>query len=207
MKDLVILVPDKNTQFALSGALGRPLALGIRPISFDFRTHPGRDGGVRATGVDVLAPERRRFQHALLVFDLEGSGAAPRTTAIDLETSLDAGLQPVWDARGKSIVIAPEVDVWLWGAENALRDALAWTQPQGVRAWLRERAFDFNPKDKPMRPKEAVEALLRLQQTPRSSAMYKTITSRISLARCSDESFLRLRTTLRRWFPAAGARP
>jgi hypothetical protein len=34
MKDLVLLVADKNAQFVLKGALLRPEALGIRRIEF-----------------------------------------------------------------------------------------------------------------------------------------------------------------------------
>ena len=67
MKDLVLLVADKNIQYALKGALGRPEALGIRPIEFEFRVHPGRDGGTRKSGPEVLALEQRRFQHGLQI--------------------------------------------------------------------------------------------------------------------------------------------
>ena len=60
MQDLVVLVADKNMQFALQGALARPQALGVRPFTFAFRSHMGRDGGVRTTGADVLALETTR---------------------------------------------------------------------------------------------------------------------------------------------------
>ncbi len=63
------MVADKNAQFALKGALARPKALGIRRIEFEFRVHPGRDGGARKSGPEVLALERRRFKHGLLVLD------------------------------------------------------------------------------------------------------------------------------------------
>ena len=74
MQDLVVLVADKNMQFALQGALARPQALGVRPFTFAFRSHMGRDGGVRTTGADVLALETTRFRHALMVLDFEGCG-------------------------------------------------------------------------------------------------------------------------------------
>ena len=70
----MLLVADKNAHFALKGALARPEAMGIRPIEFEFRVHPGRDGGTRKTGPELLALERRRFRHGLLVLDYEGSG-------------------------------------------------------------------------------------------------------------------------------------
>lgn len=201
MKDLVILVADKNMQFALRGALGRPEALGIRAVTFDFRPHPGRDGGVRTTGVDMLALERQRFAHALLVFDLEGCGAHPGQTADDLEQVLDQRLGAHWGTQAKAIVITPEVDIWIWGADIALREALHWPLSGDVRDWLQQRGFTFDGRGKPAQPKEALEALVRYCKLPRSSALYEKITSRISLKRCADPAFLRLRTALRTWFP------
>ena len=182
MKDLVILVPDKNTQFV------------------EFRPHPGRDGGARTTGVDVLARERTRFRHALLMFDLEGSGSASTDSAESLQAALDARLAQIWGEDARSIVIAPEVDVWLWGADSVLREALEWKEPQAVRAWLQDHGHVLNSQDKPLRPKEAIEALVRAQNMPRSSALYLKITQRISLRRCSDPAFTRLRSVLQQWF-------
>jgi hypothetical protein len=202
MQDLVILVADKNTQFALRGALRRPEALGVRTISHEFRMHPGRDGGVRTSGVDVLAREHRRFAHALLIFDLEGSGADDTRTALDIESDLDTRLEPVWGGDAKSIVVTPEVDIWLWGTDNALHDVLRWPLKASMRGWLRDRGFGFDASDKPKRPKEAMEAMIPVHRQPRSSALYEKITGKISLRRCADPAFLRLREALRRWFPA-----
>lgn len=200
MRDLVILVADKNMQFAVRGALVRPEALGIRAITHDFRPHPGRDGGARTSGVDVLALERRRFEHALLVFDLEGCGAEPGQSAVDLERLLDRRLTALWGARAKCIVIDPEVDIWLWGADSVLRDVLRWPLAGNIRKWLQARGFVFDALGKPDRPKDAIDALVRFCRLPRSSALYEKITARVSLRRCSDPAFGRLRTALQNWF-------
>lgn len=205
MKDLVVLVADKNMQFALRGALNRPDALGTRPIAHEFRPHVGRDGGVRTSGVEMLARERRRFSHALLVFDLEGSGAREDQTAESLEAALDKQLALQWAGSAKAIVIAPEVDLWLWGSDHVLRDALRWPLAGSIRGWLQARGFAFDAEGKPQRPKEALEALV-VHRQPRSSALYERVTSRISLRRCTDPAFRRLRAALQGWFPAAGAR-
>ncbi len=164
--------------------------------------HPGRDGGVRTGGVDVLARERQRFAHALLVFDLEGSGANDDQSAVDLERSLDAQLEALWGPSAKAIVITPEVDIWIWGTDNALMDVLHWPSEVGMRNWLRERGFEFDANGKPERPKEALEAMIPVHKQPRSSALYEKITRKISLRRCTDPAFLRLRDALRGWFPA-----
>jgi hypothetical protein len=200
MKDLVLLMADKNAQFALKGALGRPEALGIRPIEFEFRVHPGRDGGTRKSGPEVLALERRRFKHALLVLDFEGSGTnLPNTKA--LEAQLDERLSAHWKEAAKSIVIEPELDVWVWGADNAVEAAIEWPAGKSVREWLREKGFAFEANEKPTRPKEALEAALRIPDLPRSSALYQSIAEKISLRRCGDEAFIRLRKQLTNWFP------
>lgn len=124
MRDLVVLVADKNMHFALRGALGRPDAMGTRAIDHEFRTHIGRDGGVRTTGVELLLRDRCRFARALLVVDLEGSGARPDQTAEDLERVLDQELHAQWGPHAKAIVIAPEVDIWL-GLRPPARGATA----------------------------------------------------------------------------------
>lgn len=203
MKDLVLLVADKNAQFALKGALGRPDALGIRPIEFEFLVHPGRDGGARKSGPELLALERRRFRHAMLVVDFEGCGTE-LPEAILLENELDARLAERWDDGAKSIVIEPELDVWVWGTDNAIEPVIEWPSEKGVRQWLQEKGFDFEPNGKPVRPKEALEAALRLPNLPRSSALYQKIAEKISLRRCSDKAFLRLRKQLTNWFPREG---
>jgi hypothetical protein len=199
MKDLVLLIADKNAHFALKGALGRPEALGIRPIEFEFLVHPGRDGGARRTGPEVLALERRRFKHALLVLDFEGCGTdLPNATA--LEAQLDGRLSTHWKEAAKSIVIEPELDVWVWGADNAVEAIIEWPAGKRVREWLRERGFTFEANEKPTRPKEALEAALRIPGLPRSSALYQAIAERISLRHCGDEGFIRLRNQLLGWF-------
>ena len=111
MQDLVLLVADKQMEFALRGALSRPQALQIRPISFEFRSHMGRDGGVRATGPEVLFGERSRFAHALMLLDHEGCGQ--ENLGVDvLEAELDRRLHANWGPNAKAIVIEPEVDVF-----------------------------------------------------------------------------------------------
>jgi hypothetical protein len=200
MKDLIVLVADKNMQFAMQGGLDRPESLRTHAISFDFRQHPGRDGGARANGAQVLALEKARFSHALLVLDHEGSGAG-ELGALALEMQLDEQLKSTWSDRAKAIVIAPEVDIWMWGSDNKLAEVLKWPRQESIRDWLRDAGFDVMENGKPQRPKEALEAVFRVCKRPRSSAAYQQIAAGISLARCGDPAFLRLRGQLQRWFP------
>lgn len=186
--------------FTLKGVLDRPAAMGISGIEFDFRVHAGRDGGVRATGPETLALEQKRFKHALLVLDHEGSGHAA-SDAISLESELDERLRVVWGNRAKAIVIEPELEAWIWGANNVLQEVFEWPLSIPIREWLRERDFKIDDRGKPVRPKEALEEIIQIHRKPRSSALYFRIASKISLRRCEDPAFLRLTKQLKAWFP------
>lgn len=200
-KDLVLLVADKDAHFTLKGVLQRPPALGIRQITFEFRVHMNHDGGVRTTGPEMLAMERQRFSHAALIMDYEGSGMN-RCTATQLEAQLDERLSATWHDRGKAIVIEPEVDVWMWGTDNAIRDLVGWPLDSSIREWLRNEGFQFHANNKPVRPKEALDAVRRKANQRRSSALYEQVASKISLRSCTDAAFQRLRQQLVAWFPA-----
>lgn len=199
MKDLILLVADKSMEKAIQGGLSRPISLGISPIAFDFLQHPGRDGGTRTSGSQILSLEKNRYRHALLVLDHEGSGSDQ--SAVELEEKLDNELQNVWGHDAKAIVIAPELDVWMWGSDNSLADILRWPEPKPIREWLAAKGFALDTEGKPLRPKEALEAIFPICKLPRSSAIYEKIAANISLSRCRDSSFLRLKATLQSWFP------
>ncbi len=198
MKDLFVFVADKNMEFAMKGGLQRPESLGIRPITFEIRQHPGRDGGMRTNGTQIVALETSRFQNALLLFDYEGSGATESPK--ELESRLDAALYQRWGDRAKAIVIEPEVDIWMWGADSVLIEVLRWKGKESIRDWLSAGGFKFRSDGKPESPKEALEAVFAEARLPRSSANYEKIVRRIGLARCKDPGFLRLREALYRWF-------
>jgi len=199
MNDLIVLAADNNMKFTLRGALERPQALGIRPISFDIIVHPNSDGGVRTDGPNLLVLRRNQFSHGLLVMDFEGSGA--RNTALELETELDGRLGELWSNAAKAVVIEPEVDIWMWGSDNMLHQTIGRPRDTGIRDWLRGQGFTFSEANKPERPKEAMERLLQELRRPRSSALYGKIAKAISLKSCTDPAFGRLCTTLQQWFP------
>ena len=118
-----------------------------------------------------------------------------------MESQLDARLDNQWKNAAKAIVIEPELDIWMWGSDNAVEMSIEWPAGKSVREWLREQGFEFYANEKPTRPKEALEAALRVPALPRSSALYQHIAGRISLPRCKDAAFIRLRNQLLAWFP------
>lgn len=200
MKDLAVLVADKNMDFAMRGILGRPKSIGIRVVSYGITPHGGRAEGVRTSGPETLARLRKEFSHGIMMLDWEGSGSKAES-AVALEQELDSRLSPVWGNEAKAIVIEPELDVWIWGSDNALVRILHWQDSQSIRAWLAERGHEFDGRQKPVRPKEALEDLMVQLDEPRSSNLYQRITKSISLPGCVDPAFNRLTSKLRSWFP------
>jgi hypothetical protein len=53
MKDLVVVVPDSNTEQTLYGLLERHKALQIRRIEYRILVHPERDPGVLQRGASL----------------------------------------------------------------------------------------------------------------------------------------------------------
>jgi hypothetical protein len=198
--DLVVLVPDRNTEFAVRGLLARPKALGIRAIRSQIYSHLERDPGCLLRGPEFLAPLRDQYAHALILLDQEGSGrdAEPRT---EIEQTLERRLEVSWGPRAAAIVLEPELEVWWWSDSPHVDDILGWKgRVPTLRDWLTEKGLLSPEAIKPRRPKEAVELALRKAQKPRSSALYQQLASRVSFERCSDPAFLKLLATLRAWF-------
>ena len=200
-KDLLVLAADRNMEAALVGLLNRRQSLRIREISFDVRVHPHRDSGCLHEGVTFLQPFQTQYDHALLIFDLEGSGDHQRS-AEEIQNSLTDQLSASgWADRAAAIVIVPELEAWVWSGSPHVAEHLGWQGTmQQLRDWLSARKLWLSNHAKPVRPKEAVELVLQKTRRPRSSAIYAAIASSVSVERCLDMSFVNLKETLRRWF-------
>jgi hypothetical protein len=48
--------------------------------------------------------------------------------------------------------------------------------------------------------KEAVEAILRLTKTARSSSLYRDLARKVRFQGCTDPTFVKLRTIMQQWF-------
>ncbi|MBM4048628.1 MAG: hypothetical protein FJ279_26290 [Planctomycetes bacterium] len=200
-RDMIVLVADRNMEAAVRGILGRHEALGIRPVHADIRRHPEKDCGCRVAGVEYLSPFVNQYEHAMLMFDLEGCGEEEEP-APNQEAELEEGLRNAgWDDRAAAIVVEPELDVWVWSdSPHVVRELGWWGREPGLWAWLSAKGFGLTAQRKPARPKEALEAALWAARKPRSSAIYQSLAEKVSLAKCTDRAFLKLKATLKRWF-------
>ena len=203
MKDLAVLVADKNTEAALKSLLTRGPALGIQPIEFDIFVHPRRDPGCVNEAHLFLRPFANTHRYALVVLDHEGSGRdniPPMRLAEQVTEQLS---QNGWLQRGQAVVIAPELEVWVWSPSPHVPACIGWEGRQpDLRSWLESTGRWPNNQVKPARPKEALEAALREIRRPRSSAIYADLAASVSLRGHSEPAFLALTAALRSWFAA-----
>lgn len=203
MIDLVCLVADKSLEAAVDALLGRPEALGIRPITHETLVHPQRDPGCFHDGAALLRGFRHRSSHALIVLDRSWDGAPPgdaRELEAQLEASL-AELDPVdWLAV---VVVDPELEVWVFSDSPHVPEVLGWAEsPAELRRALERQGLWSRERAKPEDPKRAVEWVLRQSRIPRSSSLFRALASRVGVRGCQDPSFTRLRGLLQGWFPA-----
>jgi hypothetical protein len=202
--DLVVLVPGKDERETLDGLLSRHSALGIRPLDYRILDpHPRRDPGCFHEAPQDLQPFLLKAQHALVMFDREGSGQEQRSAgeiARDVEGRLrGAG----WDDRARALVLDPELEIWVWSDSPHVEKVLGWgDRSPGLREWLREAGLLNTQQIKPDRPKECFDAAIRQARVQRSSALFRRLAEQVSLSRCQDPCFTALRAILTEWFPA-----
>ena len=200
MKDLVILVADANMEQAVRGLFLRPQALGVQTsITFDVFKHPRRDPGVFHGAHEFLRPFQSQYRYALVMLDREGSGQEEQSSE-EIEQTIQGRLDGVgWRGRSAVVVLDPELEAWVFSDSPHVIRVIA-----GGDAALYHQVLNAQQRldnGKPVRPKEAMEEILRRKRIPRSSGLYQDLATRVSLLRCSDRSFQRFRQILQRWFP------
>lgn len=200
-KDLVVLVADKQMEYAVKGLLTRGPSLGFQNLSQDIYVHMHRDPGCFLRGDEFLRPFHRQYRHAIVMFDHRGSGREGRLRE-DLEADLERRLfSSGWEDRAAAIVLDPELEVWVWSDSPEVDAVLGWRgRTPTLPAWLQAEGYSTGRRTKPSRPKEAMECALRAVGKSRSAAIFLQLAERVSVDRCTDPTFLKFKTTLRQWF-------
>ena len=201
-KDLVVLVADHDCKEIFKTLLEKRLpSLHITKPTYTVFPHPEKDPGCRKKGHVFLRNFLRQYNHALLVFDREGCGR-DILSAMELENECEDLLSKNgWESRAAAIVIEPELEAWIWSDSPHVASAMNWNDYTNLKEWLSDKGFFTGQEEsKPGRPKEAFQTALRKTHTPRSSAIFKKIAGHVSLSRCTDRAFEKLKQKLVGWF-------
>ncbi len=201
MKKLIILVPDKNTQYVLKGLLPRfSAALSLKSDDYDIYSHPLRDPGVYKDAHNFLRNFVKLYHYAMVFMDREGSGQEKKDAEAICKHLRKKLERNGWENRAEVIVIDPELEIWAWTNSQHLAQNLGWKKFHDLRNFIINKGLWIENESKPDRPKEAIEIALRERRIPRSSAIYKSVSEGVSFDQCTDPSFNKFRETLFKWF-------
>jgi hypothetical protein len=201
MKDLIVLVPDKNMKSGLESLLPRTEALNILTIAFDVFVHPQKDPGSYHRAADFLRPFSRMYSYAIALIDREGSGQE-NLSSDEMADGIKSQIENNgWAEKAEVIVFDPELESWIWTGSIHTAKALGWSNYLELNNWLEEQGIWPESMNKPVRPKEAVEISLRQKGIPRSSSIYKEIAQKVSFTECRDRAFIQFKAVVQKWFP------
>ena len=217
-RDIVFLVADKNMEEVFAAFLGRENAhrsLGCGEFRFDrkldLHRHPRKDPGVYNEAHVFLEPFRDKYHCAVVVMDADWEGSPG---AESIAEAISANMDGKWD-RFAVIIIDPELECWIWvshrGAKTvevhpAVVEAFRYNNNPPLHELLQTNDNWDGERNKPVRPKEAAEEILRRTRTPRSSSLYTKIVERVTIKGCNDAAFLALLGKLRQWYPPGANR-
>ena len=210
MRDCLFLVADKNMEGMLKGFFSRDAfhhVMGCGHFDFDCRqdlvvAHGQNDPGLYTRANEFLQPYASTHRHAVVIVDTEWDGS-PGKDAI-LHRMLGHLNNAGWsDDCGCAVVIAPELENWVWQDSPHVCSALSFDGTfAALRTALENQGFWQQDEAKPDRPKEAVEWVLRQSRKGRSSEIYQQLAMRVTARGCTDTAFHALRNSFLRWFPS-----
>ena len=198
--DLVILTPDVDTEACLRGVFSRPRRLTHDDVRPRFLRHPRHDPGCRSDASPFLRSSAGGGACALVVFDLAGCGADDEDPA-HVERYVEDSLRPDWGDRARAIVVAPEIEAWLWSDSPHVAKAMGWSESTAVqRRWLQAEGLWPAELPKPPDPKSAFHRAVGRSRVIPGPGIFARIGREVGVDRCEDRAFTRLKTTLRAWY-------
>lgn len=208
MRDCIFLVADSNMRACIEGFLGRPeYAKRLRTGLFAFDAQKdlivdegGSDPGVYRRAHELLKSYRATHSHAVVILDNQWDGSPG---AVQIGASIRENLENAgWPAEAIAvIVIDPELEAWFWQDSVHIERAVAHVGPPTLRAKCEQDGTWPADRPKPTDPKQLLETMLRRANRPRSSSVYREVTSVVTVRSCEDPAFQLLCEHLRRWFP------
>ncbi|MEW4529410.1 hypothetical protein [Maioricimonas sp. JC845] len=197
-----MLVADLDIEETISALLKRTQSLGIRPIQSRILRHPNRDPGCLNGAAAMLRPYSQRSSRALVVFDRDGCGHRSGSRE-DIEREVETSLtRNGWnDDDVAAIVIAPELEAWVWSTSPVVDEVLGWHgRLPSLRNWLVSEGVIASRNEKPVDPKSAYRQALRQVGKRHSAALFAGIAQKVSTKGCRDHAFRKLIRVLQNWF-------
>lgn len=163
--------------------------------------HQRHDPGCVHEAHLFLAALLNEYSYSLVLFDHQGSGREHLSPADLAQQVTDRVEAAGWSNRTRTIVLAPELEVWVWSSSPHVAACLRWdNRTPDLRTWLHGKGYWPEAAAKPGDPKAAMEAALREVRQPRSSAIYAQLAGKVSLDGHSEPAFVALVGTLQEWF-------
>lgn len=206
MRDCIFLLADKNMEAAFTGFFTREQfhrSLGIREFQFDPQkdiiVEAGNDPGVYTRAHELIRLYQKTHRYAVVVLDnaWEGSPGVEKICNHIMGNLIATGW---YEKNCAVIVIDPELEIWILQDNRNVEEAFRFKQDIPLRKWLEQKGLWDAAALKPADPKKAIEDALKFSRTPRSSAIYKNITSKVSVKGCTDTAFQMLCSKMRQWF-------
>lgn len=197
---LIVLTADVDIEAAVRTLIEkRTRALQVAPIEARFLRHPNKGPGCYHQPMPFLRGFADGGGNALVVLDEAWEGAP--SAAPDMELSVEGALAADWGERARCIVIAPEVESWVFSDSPQVATVLGWAERKpDLREWLRAESL-WGATPKPSDPKIAFERALKEVKRRPTAQYFLQLAEKVSVERCTDRAFARLRDTLRAWYP------
>lgn len=197
LQPLIVVVADRSMKATIDAILARPTFR----IKADSQVMQNYDASVVRDSPAYLRSFIKSYKYALVMCDRVGCGRNETREVIehDIEARLAAN---GWAGRSAAIVIDPELDVWIWQRSQHVAKALGWLDgPTALYKWLEHEKYICTGDIKPQNPKVALDKALWKSGVPKSSSVFKEVAGAVSLNRCADPAFGKLRAVLQKWFP------
>jgi len=205
MKELVVLVADGQQKAVIETLIeARYQSLFIRQLrnqqDFDVFAHPRKDPGVYGEAAQFLSIYVSEYRYALVLLDAEWEGS-PGSSVIQQKIQIALNHNG-WENRSETIVIEPELEIWVWSSSSEVCNILGQTWEQ-IHQIAEQRHLWTAGAEKPQRPKELMEVVLHQARKHPSAAIFNSLAKKVSLTRCQDVAFEELKQKLQEWFPSA----
>lgn len=181
-RDLVVLAADADIEWSIRGLFGRPTALGIRSIDFEVIRSPHRDPGCWRDAPGLLQPFADTSMHALVVFHHAWDGV-PDPDPDRVARMVEQRLARDWNDRARCIVIAPEVEVWVWSDSPHVEEILWWRRLPSLRSWLEAEGLWPKLAAKPPDPKQAFRRVTRRTGRRATASVFRALAEKVCLQR------------------------